>query len=118
MASATPSALRLPLPYGSVMDPDMSMRNRNALGLFLLTSASYDMLPPFSHLAEPHLKGCVGRTNGDGSTSAGESSCGGYRPRPGWLEGNERRSEVAERGRRDAFATRCVLPGREEMTSR
>src|ERR1044072_1622974 len=33
MASATPSAFRLPLAYGSVMEPDMSMRNRKALGL-------------------------------------------------------------------------------------
>ena len=51
MASATPSAFRLPLPYGSVMDPDISMRKRNALGLLRLISASYDMLPPFSRPA-------------------------------------------------------------------
>src|SRR3989442_2430400 len=55
MASATPSAFRLPLPYGSVMDLDMSMRKRNALGLLRLISASYDMLPPFSRPAGPHL---------------------------------------------------------------
>src|SRR6185503_8728030 len=39
------------------MDPDMSIRNRNALGLFRLISASYDMLPPFSHPVED-IPGC------------------------------------------------------------
>src|SRR5262245_36630870 len=38
------------------MEPDISIRNRNALGLFLLISASYDMLPPFATGGTTSLK--------------------------------------------------------------
>src|SRR5580765_2233291 len=98
------------------MEPDMSIRNRNALGLFRLISASYDMLPP-SAIRRDDIPG-VRRTG----PSPFPASPGArlhrrmrgvvprYRRAGGALEVNARCAACSRIGRgtrRDAMATRC-----------
>src|SRR5262245_66509095 len=79
----------------------MSIRNRNALGLFRLISASYAMLPPSNRPVERHPWGDVRR----------------YRRACVSLEADAR-CAVAEGGPAargsDAFATRCRAAAAEE----
>src|SRR5215467_2542871 len=103
------------------MEPDMSIRNRNALGLFRLISASYDMLPPFA-IRRDDIPG-VRRTGPSPFPASPERGLeiggrcrrtrgvvGRYRRACDALEADAQSSTSGDRprgGRAHAFTTRC-----------
>src|SRR6516225_5308009 len=105
------------------MEPDMSIRNRNALGLFRLISASYDMLPPFAIRRNDIPKGAADRTvtvpciAGTPAAPADARCRGRYRRACVALEANAQSSTFRDGGSRrrpHAFATRCRAAARPE----
>src|SRR6185436_2122192 len=100
------------------MEPDMSIRNRNALGLFRLISASYDMHPPFAIRRDDIPEGVADRTVIVSRSVRAMSSAGPRGASSGVIGGRASRLRRTRGLQRARGGARGPVPSRSQRLAR